>query len=102
MANAMNKPENKDVVGRCGNELPMSRNIREHMEVIGSCGNHLGTVDHVEGNSIKLTKDDPKAGGKHHWIPMDWVESVESVVRLNKDCGQAMREWKTEGAGMGA
>ena len=32
--------------------------IREHMDVYGSCGNFLGKVDHVEGDSIKLTKSD--------------------------------------------
>ena len=31
--------------------------VREHMEVIGADGVHLGTVDQVEGDRIKLTKD---------------------------------------------
>jgi len=75
-----------------------TRNIRERMKVIGSCGNQLGVVDHVEGNSIKLTKNDPKAGGKHHWIPTDWVVRVEEEVKLSKDCSQAMKEWRTEPA----
>jgi len=73
-------------------------NIREHMEVIGSCGNHLGTVDRVEGNSIKLAKSDPSAGGQHHWVPVDWVDHVDQRVHLNKDCGQAKREWKSSPA----
>jgi hypothetical protein len=30
--------------------------IREHMEVIGADGVHIGTVDHLEGGRIKLTK----------------------------------------------
>src|ERR687890_2862276 len=34
--------------------------VQEHMEVVGSDGGHVGTVDHVEGDRIKLTrKDDP-------------------------------------------
>ena len=74
-------------------------NIREHMEVIGSCGAHVGTVDRVEGKSIKLAKNDPKAGGQHHWLPLEWVERVDQQVHLNKDCGQAMREWKSSPAG---
>ena len=69
--------------------------IREHMAVFGSCGNRLGTVDHVEGNSIKLTKNDTTAGGQHHWIPVAWVEAVDDAVHLNKDCGEAQREWRT-------
>jgi hypothetical protein len=53
-------------------------------------------VDRVEGNSIKLAKNDPKAGGQHHMIPMNWVERVDEHVHLNKDCGAAMREWQTD------
>ena len=29
--------------------------IREHMEVIGADGVHLGTVDHVEGDQVRLS-----------------------------------------------
>jgi len=32
--------------------------ISEHMEVIGADGVHVGTVDHVDGDRIKLTKKD--------------------------------------------
>lgn len=70
-----------------------SKNIREHMDVIGSCGNRLGEVDRVEGGSIKLTKDSSQ-DGQHHFLPMDWIESVDDKVHLNKDCGEARREWR--------
>ena len=30
--------------------------IKEHMEVYASCGTKVGKVDHVEGDSIKLTR----------------------------------------------
>jgi hypothetical protein len=73
--------------------------IREHMKVVGSCGNELGTVDHLDGNSIKLTRNDPKANGQHHWIPIDWVESVGQEVRLNKNCGEATRDWQSQPIG---
>ena len=46
--------------------------IREHMEVIGADGVHIGTVDHVEGDRIKLTKADSGEGhhqGHHHFVP---------------------------------
>jgi hypothetical protein len=69
--------------------------IKEKMEVVGSCGNHLGVVDHVEGDSIKLTRNDPNSGGMHHWVPIDWVESVDQHVHLNKNCDAAMKEWST-------
>jgi hypothetical protein len=45
--------------------------IKEHMEVIGADGVHVGTIDHVEGNRIKLTKADSGEGhhkGHHHFI----------------------------------
>ena len=32
--------------------------IKEHMEVIGADGVHVGTVYHVDGDRIKLTKND--------------------------------------------
>jgi len=73
--------------------------IREHMEVVGSDGPRVGTVDHVEGRTIKLTRDDPKANGSHHWIPTDWVQSVDSMVHLNRSCDDAMRNWQTAGPG---
>ena len=67
--------------------------IEEHMLVYGSCGDQLGTVDHVLGDKIKLTKGDPMAGGVHHLIPTAWVSSVDKVVRLSKNCEAAKREW---------
>jgi hypothetical protein len=44
--------------------------IREHQPVVGSDDEHVGTVDKVEGEQIKLAKNDPAAGGKHHNIPV--------------------------------
>jgi hypothetical protein len=59
--------------------------IQEHMEVVGSDGQHVGTVDRKEGDGhIILTKDDPKAGGRHHLISIDWVDYVDYKVHLNK------------------
>jgi hypothetical protein len=67
--------------------------IREHMEVYGSCGNLLGKVDHVEGDQIKLTKND-SPDGQHHLIPLSWVAKVHDHIHLNKDCGEARAEWQ--------
>ncbi len=69
--------------------------IREHMDVIGSCGNKLGKVDHVEGGSIKLTRND-SPDGKHHFIPSTWVTRVDDRVHLSKSCSEAAREWTSE------
>ena len=67
--------------------------IREHMEVYGSCGNMLGKVDHVEGDQIKLTKND-SPDGRHHLIPLSWVAKVHDHIHLNKNCGEAKAEWQ--------
>lgn len=71
--------------------------IREQMEVLGSDGKHIGTVDHLEGESrIKLAKKDKSAGGKHNFIPTDWVDHVDQKVYLNKPSNEAVAQWETE------
>jgi hypothetical protein len=65
------------------------------MEVVGSDGKHVGTVDHMrDADHILLSKHDPKAGGQHHLISMDWVEYVGSKVHLNRPSKKAMSEWQ--------
>ena len=53
--------------------------IKEHMEVLGSDGQHVGTVDKLEGQRIKLTKNDTAAPGEHRYIHVDSVASVDEV-----------------------
>jgi hypothetical protein len=67
--------------------------IKEHMEVLGSDGQRVGTVDHLDGSSIKLTKGDSQ-DGKHHFIPSDWVERVDQHVHLKKSSKDAKSQWK--------
>jgi hypothetical protein len=50
--------------------------IREHMEVVSRDGQHVGTVDRVEGDQIKLTKNDSASGGQHRYIDLQEVEDV--------------------------
>jgi short-subunit dehydrogenase len=73
-----------------------SASIREHMEVVGSDGQHIGTVDEVEGNRIKLTKTDSSAGGRHHFISMNLVESIGDKIRLNKTAAEIRRYWQDD------
>lgn len=69
--------------------------IREHMEVRAADGRPVGTVDHMEGESrIKLTRSDSE-DGKHHLIPLDWVDHVDAHVHLNKDADAVRQEWST-------
>lgn len=57
--------------------------IQEHAEVIGADGVHVGTVDHLQGNRIKLTKKD-SSDQKHHYISLGLVAEVEEgVVRVS-------------------
>ena len=61
--------------------------IAEHMEVIGADGVHVGTVDKVEGERIKLTKQDSGEGahkGHHHFISLGLVAGIDAgKVRLS-------------------
>ncbi|HVR90531.1 MAG TPA: DUF2171 domain-containing protein [Novosphingobium sp.] len=69
-----------------GGSSQFAGQIREHMEVIGADGAHVGTVDHVDGDRIKLTKADSGEGaheGHHHYLPLSQVSGIEGdQVRL--------------------
>ena len=41
---------------------------------------------------IKLSKD---ANGRHHYIPLTWVTSVDDKVHIDRPGEQAMKEWST-------
>lgn len=85
-----------------GGESDWSDRIREHMEVIGADGTHVGTVDHIDGHRIKLTKRENDAGheggthsGHHHYLSVGLVADVEGdQVRLsaNGDVAWGMLE----------
>ncbi|WP_010543467.1 DUF2171 domain-containing protein [Sphingomonas elodea] len=80
--------------------------IQEHMEVIGADGVHVGTVDHVEGDRIKLTKKDSGAQiegatgrheGHHHYISGGLVAEVEGdKVRLSANADVAVEQFEEE------
>ena len=82
----------------------MNIDIREDMMVhalgVGSMNGvaweHIGTVDHVEGDQIKLTRND-SLDGFHHFIPVAWVESVDgNTVHLSRDAASVRRDWQSE------
>jgi hypothetical protein len=60
--------------------------------VICSNGGQFATVDRVEGNAIKLTRDEQ---GQHHYIPTSWVTRVDDHIHVDRPGEQAMREWST-------
>ena len=68
--------------GGSGAESRFADQIRGHMEVIDASGRHCGTVDHVDGDRIKLTRSDSK-DGHHHYVLMSQVAGIEgNKVRL--------------------
>jgi hypothetical protein len=75
--------------------------VKEHQEVVGSDGAHVGTVDHVRGDRILLTKSDKDAGGHHHSIPSAWIAKVADKVTLGRTAAQAQQAWRDEEANQG-
>lgn len=71
--------------------------IQEHLEVVGSDGEHVGTVDHLDGNTIKLARKDADSGGEHHWIDVKWVAAVDDKVRLSIPTEEAREQWLQTG-----
>jgi hypothetical protein len=73
--------------------------IREHMDVIGADGVHVGTVDHVDGDKIKLTKATSGAHeGHHHYLSVGLVAGVEGdTVRLSATAANALAFEEEEG-----
>lgn len=75
--------------------------IKEHAEVIGADGVHIGTVDHVDGHRIKLTKAENAEThhhGHHHYIELGLVADIEgNQIRLsaNGDVAVTMEEEKS-------
>ena len=67
--------------------------IKPHMVVVSSEDGEIATVDQVDGRgAIKLAKD---RDGQHHYIPLEWVTSVDDRVHIDRTRDEAMREWTT-------
>lgn len=67
-------------------------NVKEHMNIVGADGVHIGTVDHVEGDRIKMTKADSGShGSHHHYLSGGLVAAVDgNEVRLSAAGDAAM------------
>jgi len=65
--------------------------IKPHLPVVCSEDGQFAVVDHMQGSdTIKLARD---AEGKHHYIPLSWVTTVDDKVHVDRPGKQAMREW---------
>jgi len=90
---------NKDATGACGT-AKSTADIKPHMQVISSCGCRMGTVDHMDGGAIKLTKND-SPDGQHHFIPVGWVARVDEHVHLSKNADETRQGGKSDATGCG-
>lgn len=72
--------------------IPGGPEILDHMEVVDARGLHVGTVDHMEGDRIKLTRDD-SPDNMHHFIPRTLVASVDQKVHLSKPRRDVQDQW---------
>ncbi|PPQ37449.1 DUF2171 domain-containing protein [Rhodoblastus acidophilus] len=80
--------------GRSVGETPgVSTRLSENMEVLGADGRHVGVIDHIEGMSVELKKDDPAAHGQHHLIPIEWIASVDQAAKLKLSAADAWSRW---------
>jgi hypothetical protein len=76
------------------NKMINIQQIKPDMPVVCSQDGQFAIVDHSEGqDTIKLKRD---SDGKHHFIPLSWVTSVDSKVHIDRPGDQAMKEWRTE------
>ncbi|MFM5906711.1 MAG: DUF2171 domain-containing protein [Novosphingobium sp.] len=62
--------------------------VREHMEVIDANGDHCGTVDSIDGDRIKLTRED-SGDGQHHYVEFGQVAGIEGGRLRLGETGQA-------------
>ena len=72
--------------------------IKPGMNVVASCGKKMGVVDHLDGDTIKLTLRD-SIDGLHHYLPASWVRKVhEDHVHLSKNSEETKAGWKPSAA----
>ncbi|BDP44712.1 hypothetical protein DAETH_46810 (plasmid) [Deinococcus aetherius] len=73
--------------------MTMESQIQEHMPVMCADGHQHGEVDRLDGEYIKLTKDD---SGTHHWLPLSAVDHVDQHVHLKLNHEQVHQQWLSE------
>jgi hypothetical protein len=66
--------------------------IEDHMDVIASDGIKIGTVDHLDGENIKLAKT-TSPDGMHHLVSLADVDHVDTHVHLNRTSPEVRASW---------
>ena len=68
--------------------------IKEGQKVVGSDGGPVGTVDGLNGQLLKLKKNDPESGGSHHYLDIGLVVAVEGeFIKLIVPAAEAKERW---------
>lgn len=63
--------------------------IQQHSKIFGADGTHVGTVDHLDGERIKLSKND-SVDGQHHYLSVGLIASVDDEgVHLSANGAEA-------------
>ena len=71
--------------GNSATDQDLMAQVREHMDVIGPDGQRVGRVDGVEGDRIKLTRQD-SPDGEHRYVSASEIAGIEDgAVRLASD-----------------
>jgi uncharacterized protein (TIGR02271 family) len=79
--------------GLAGIATDVGGRIAERMDVIAADGVKIGTVDHLDGpDKIKLAKS-TSPDGRHHYIPLTWVDHVDTHVHLARASAEARAAW---------
>jgi hypothetical protein len=72
------------------------QDLRDGQRVVGSDRGHVGTIDGIQGELIKLKKNDPSSGGEHHFLDVDLINSVSpNEVVLSVPAAEAMQRWSS-------
>jgi hypothetical protein len=67
--------------------------IKPRMPVLGRNDTQFATVERVEGRHLRLERD---AAGQAHYIPLDWVFSIDDKVHLDRPNRDAITQWTTK------
>jgi hypothetical protein len=66
--------------------------FRDRRNSRASDGAKIETVDHLDGDQIKLTKS-ASLDGMHHLIPLSDIDHVDAHVHLKRTAAEASAVW---------
>lgn len=67
--------------------------IQKNMAVVSSHREPLGFVDHIADGNLELARDEV---GQHHFVPMRWIDHIDSQVHLARTAAEVRRLWAGE------